>query len=304
MKFRDKINLLQKNLNLKEIELISFDEANGVSISVVSDNHEKLLLKVCLVGDKLNYHRYKNEAIKTLALTQEQTRDDVNYFSQLSRFNQTDDLFWLCRKFYHGDVLCSETKGIDGKFALDRYYVLSDKYISQPKKIILKLRESLDYLWGLSPAIIPGGEKIRFDLTEVDQFKLEKYVDFQLGEQLKLAKEFDGKNIAISVSDLVPPNIIISENDIIISDLEWLCQDNKFIDVAYFWLFLNRYPNWQKELINEFVQPENRIEFISALTRILLWWFDFVRRKFSESQQKLLLDSIWLEYLKDPKKVI
>jgi thiamine kinase-like enzyme len=99
------------------------------------------------------------------------------------------------------------------------------------------------------------------------------------------------------MGDFVPSNIIVTQDKkIVFTDFEYFCIDNSSLDLAYLWLYLWRYPDWQNELLKKYPNI-NQDDFQISVLRILLPLFV---RKFSSNDiysQKLYMKHKWREYL-------
>jgi len=272
-----------KGISFIEITPVKKDFDNGRFIVRGKIKRRDVLLKVLPKSDVNRVDSYKKEFMvdKILDKHNMDITKPVIIKAEVLTIGENKKYFWIIRKYYSGTSLSNYypdkafLRGYDvirKKFLLYRSRIIdsiSENIISSQKmtKDLRKLnatkssmyrRYETEYDIGI---VIKTGECIGRDLTKVNEL---------LGEHKKIyySNEFKVANMG----DLVPPNIIIRDVDnVIFSDYEWFCMDNNTMDVANLWLYLWRYPKWQKRLIEKLVTNDiQRKNFRYSVCRILL----------------------------------
>jgi len=91
----------------------------------------------------------------------------------------------------------------------------------------------------------------------------------------------DAKSAMVCMGDLNPANILVCDQEVYLTDFEWFGVDNDMYDIAFYWLFLWKYPDWQKSLTRRYVLSElDEENFRLNIIRITLscpWWNRFER---------------------------
>jgi hypothetical protein len=116
-------------------------------------------------------------------------------------------------------------------------------------------------------------------------------------------KMFNVENLAIQAVDLTPTNIfVLQDSEVLFSDFEWLGLENYMLDIAFLWLLLWRYPDWQKKLAEGAIGEEDLEYFQANIIRIILYAYEkLLQPDLSIKQEKyyreLLAGHVWTKYL-------
>lgn len=221
-----------------------------------------------------------------------------------------DGFNWLIREYIPGKSLGDDAKNHLQPLYLDSYSFLEKEFEYKDENILDNIVKDIKLFQQIK---ISNSEldkfncHQRFDLSKVSESDLEaisKGVGFGLDNQTKKVDlvESPGEHNVLTISDFAPSNILVSKtNQIYFSDFEWLCRDNYLIDFTFLWLYLWRYPKWQRGLIQRVIK--NQIDqkvFVSNLIKIILVTYPAI---FSAGKRNQVYVSgyknhIWTRYLK------
>ncbi|MFA7243822.1 MAG: hypothetical protein WC080_00835 [Patescibacteria group bacterium] len=219
--------------------------------------------------------------------------------------------FWSIRQYYPGNSLSM----LLPNESLMGYDILRNEFIDKDKIIVPKIIDNLESLQKISVESHELNnlkknfqQKYFEDLEDYNPENIGKYLGLSLINQQNFFANnkklyYSNENIKACNSDMSPANIIVRPGDnIIFSDFEQFCFDNLTIDFTYLWLFLWRYENWQKVLIELFITNEKLEEmFRSSIIRILFhmhkWPSISLKIKTTEESKKIDRTHIWARYL-------
>lgn len=151
-------------------------------------------------------------------------------------------------------------------------------------------------------------KRYKDNLSHYNYKEIEKELGFGLNQQLDYFKRyrkdyFSKESIKACNSDFSPANIIVQKyGKIIFSDFELFCYDNYTLDVSYFWLFLYKYPDWQKSLLKNLIKTENdRKYFRMSVIRILMHSYQWPALSMKVKNHNKFLEinksHLWAKYL-------
>ena len=225
--------------------------------------------------------------------------------------NENNKYFWIIRRYYPGSSLAK----FDKSESFWGYDKIRPKYMLRRKQIIAQVVEAISALQGLTNDFrklnIKKDEfpKRHFvNLSDNKPESIEKRLNLDLTPHQffynKIRSDYLLKENSLAcVADLSPANIIIREdNRLFFTDFEMFCFDNYTLDVAYLWLFLYQYPNWQSSLINALIRnDQDRGYFRASIIRILfqqIYWPAISSRvKDPREQDAYTKKHKWFKYL-------
>lgn len=286
--------------------LISFpqyllkDEKIGYFVIKGRIGNRAVLLKVVAktAKDKLDKLLYEKIAESFLL---DSEGDPIFRFPREVGQGENEHYVWLIRQFLTGESLAGYS---DRTKSLMGYDVIKNKFICSGAQVVDEIAESLNKLWSL-PVNQESKNKLssgRFakSIESYDIKAIEKGIGQNLGKQLKFycaikKRLFSKDNEKMCLGDLTPSNIIIGyDGHIILSDFELFCVDNYFVDVVFLWLFLWRYPDWQKLILERFVKTQDNRDFFRAnLIREIIAWYDY---KFNPKTESGSTKEIWAKH--------
>jgi hypothetical protein len=253
---------------------------------------EKRLKKEKIVDEIINNYNKNNQ----------QKIEKVDVLS----LDSNGDFIWLIRKYYLGESLANPVGQLSDLNVLLNHDLVNEKFSKNFKEIIGQVILNLKSLRKINDSRLE--DQNYFDSRFYKEINLEKCenngnkLGLDIGQIIKNYDKltfdyFDQRYSTASVNDLTPSNILVGDNlKIHLLDFELFALDNYTIDFVFLWLFLWRYPEWQKCLINDLIKSETDKEFFRvSLIRIVvsnLEWF--LRLPGEENRQ----GHIWIKYLK------
>jgi len=295
-KIFEKLNFQQKKTIKANLEEGHFNLLGTIA-------GKKVLLKVIFGRDSENWRNLQREILagKMISNYNSVHKSDQIHIAEVLASGKSGDALWLIRKYYEGESLSDNAT--DDKLTLWGYDILKKKYLKRKRVIIPAIVADLKSILKIDKKFIRDRDNLidvsarfKHDLESCDLNEIERDIGFGLKKQLNFYNEnknnyFSEKNIRVCIGDLVPSNILLTDtNQVILSDFAFFCLDNYLLDITYLWLFLWRYPNWQKEFLANFIKNKNdRDNFRLCLIReiISLGW-----------QKRLAkANHTWLRYL-------
>jgi len=221
-------------------------------------------------------------------------------------FGQNDEYCWVIRQFYKGTPFGKIPKIGDPFFS----HPVSRKFEINRTKICSMIVENVMSLQSFS-----NNDKTSHFQKRINNFivnhenRIENITQVNLSPMNILYDNIGDEYLSekwtkASICDLTPANIIVSEGqqDLVFLDLEWLSLDNSTIDFAYLWLFLWKFPLWQRELVINYQAVEGfRDDFFRiSIARIILYWYTRLLMIKENKQEKLaiLKNHVWTRYLR------
>jgi hypothetical protein len=234
---------------------------------------QEVLVKIVPKIFKKRADRFRKEfKVDSIISRQGQTEGQIIEVIHTKKIGETDHFVWLMRDFIQGKTLCLPQKNRK-KFPyvknVDTFY---PEFVDSRDSIIEGISRNLKNLQKINPAIIKKERfKPRFSFDLKSSAKaIEKELKISLANPVnyyqRIKSNFsDQRNLVASSGDLTPANIIISEKGrVYFSDFEWFCLDNYCQDLAFLYLFLYRYPAWQKMLLSKKIRSKKDREMFQA----------------------------------------
>jgi len=215
------------------------------------------------------------------------------------------DFIWLVRRFHPGVSLANPQGKLSELNVLFNHDLISNKFIGDYNKIIGQIANNLKFFRHINDKRLKNQDLFeprflkKIDFAAVERIYQKLNINFNKIETIynQLAPQyFDSKWFGANINDLMPSNVLIEGNKTVrLLDFELFSLDNYTIDICYLWLFLWRYPEWQKCLINDLIKCETdkeffRISLIRIVTSNLGW---FLRLPGEENRE----GHIWIKYL-------
>lgn len=291
---------ISQELGFKASKFIRIDDVNGLFIVAGEINNKKVTLKIIPLSFGPRIEWVKKDVLVTKLLSNK--KKSSFKIMNILREGETAKSYWFVREYIDGISL---SKFKEEGF-LTGYDLINQKYLTKQiiKKIILILKT--------------------FQLIEIKDEKLTEYhrfpisidkeanhVGHQLGIKLSairliykdhFAKYFSESKKVTTMGDFSPSNIIVKNESFYLFDFEHFGRDNYSIDIAYLWLFLWRYKEWQNILIKEMIKTdENKKFFLVSLARIILFIYNFkltnIRQSTAHKEISALKNFVWTRYL-------
>jgi len=305
-------NLLKK-LSITEIGKIKFDDTNGYFISSGLKENKEILIKVSPDNDLEKWIQYKKELKADKVINQiNSNKKGGKQIKKPSVINigKNESIQWLLREYIEGETLSEYdfNKPIKGYDVLKEDFVKKEYLIDQIANFINTCKNN-------SSGTISKFSSVNRYESNLDKLNLDNVcneINFDLFYSRKiynknLATYLNKSNLCVSFGDFIPSNILINNSEeVFISDFEWLSIDNNTTDGAMLWLFLHRYPKWQKRLIAKLIKNRNdQLLFNMSVIRIILnWYYGLYVLMYDDKSKMNLLNKKyfrkhqWLEYLK------
>lgn len=288
------IGIYHKDLNYGLVTIKGIWQEKVVLLKIISKAHPKKVQsfkKECLIEDYLTQIKGKKE-------------DNLPRTKVISN-NENSQFFWIIREYITGDSLANSSGYKEILFGYDK---IQDKYLSERDNYLRQISDGLSLLKTLNVNTRKSLQINRYkkEITDYNIKEIEAGIDIDLSKQLsffdKIRKEFFADiNLCATIGDLLPANIIITKDDkIIFSDFEWFSFDNYISDLSFLWLFLWRYPNWQKKLLIFNLNKKDENFFRVSLIRQIIGWYSNPfdpRFKVNKDQRKEYKKHIWSDYL-------
>ena len=246
-----------------------------------------VLLKIVPRKNKHRVETFKKEntIIKLIEKHNENFDNPLINITKVLVTGRNKKYFWIIRRYYPGTSMARLKLGKP----LLGYDKIRPKFIIKRGEYLNKITESITALQGLTNDFRKLGVKkelVKYRHFENIKINNPKKLEKELGIDLSDHQEFYKKikktylskeNIVATQADLTPANIIIrSDGMLYLSDFELFCFDNYTLDIAYLWIFLFRYPKWQKGLLeNTINNDQDRDFFRASIIRILfqqIYW--------------------------------
>lgn len=310
-RYTDLISVLgfkEKNSEIK-------DPALGLYVAIGELNLRDVILKVVPKTEVGKVRGFYKEALVD-NIIDKHNRDLANLIILKARVlavGQNEHLAWIMRRFYTGQALSvSKNKK---HHLIERLATIEKPYLAD-NTILDKIVSNLISLQKLTTDLRKFGirkeyfsRRFKVDLAGYNIKLFETGLGINLDNQIKYYEKhckeyFDKQNVTACTGDMTPSNIICKKDgQLIFSDFEWFCLDNKTVDTAFLWLFLYKYKKWQKQLITSLITNEmDRNHFRLSVMRIILYWFNNAFEsddldKQSVMNRKYFRKHVWARYL-------
>lgn len=303
---------LENQLKLENVIVLINSVANGVFIYKCDYQGGKALLKITPFSDQEKLFKQKKEVSVSEIISDFNSQNPQNQISFLKvlKSGVEEEHFWMLRVFEEGDSL-SGTSELEAIVPLRGYDYVKKNYLGGKDDFIKAIFENLKSLQSIDcnlfGQIKTWPKRFKSDFSDLNFTLAEQNLGISLKKTLNFYNEikddyFDNNNIKICVGDLNPANVIINhQNKVILTDFEYFCLDNYTLDLAFLWLYLWRYPDWQTEL-EKYIEPADEDYFRASIIRIVLPFYfkSFGTAKYETGQDQskdLYLKHIWLEIL-------
>lgn len=284
--------------------------SNGVFLFFGQHKGTKCVLKIIAKSNTERVAQLKVESEVDKAFQKfNADHNDVIKYAEFLSLGENKTFVWSLRKFYEGQSLAV----YDPRKSLIGYDLILPQYTSKLNEILPQVFKSIDAYSKIVPEDIAGHEKIfksRYHekLEEYDLKAIEDELSVNLNPQLAfysgIASEYhDSSNICGSMGDMGPANILVDDNlEVRLIDFELFCFENPAMDIAYLWLYLWRYPEWQNCLLqNTLLNEQDKDFFRASIIRILCFLYNFPSKFIKDLSDPRLKDynkkHIWRKYL-------
>ncbi len=296
---------LLRKLDITPKKLIFGDKNNKFFVQAGLQIHHPVLIKFAVNDERKKVEGFQKEKLVEDLLCKYPGNNQFNR-AKVIGFGQNDEYAWLIREYIDGECLGNYDERKDS--ILFGYDDLNSKFKDKYENVIDQLKNSLNFLIQIKEKENPRHNfKQRFPL-ELSPENIEKIEKFR-GNDLKNVIDFYEKkkddyfvHFSAVTSDLIPSNLFYNKGRVYFSDFEWFCFDNYLLDATYLWLFLWRYPQWQKAIEKQFLLTESdKIDFKLNLIRIIINcpWHERIINRFSNEE-----DFPWYDYLRKADKLI
>lgn len=300
----DSYKYILDSLKFLPEEVIRHDDANGQYILKGDFKGRLVLLKIIALKNKAKAENLNKEYLVTTELFKNKFFGDGLLLEKDKKF------VWYIREFIEGKSL-SQYNGSQ-LVALYDYDILDSALASKSSAIVPEISNLLKSVrTNKTKTSFPTSllsKRWSVDLENYDIEAIEKGVGSSLSRSASFYNAVKKaylapEKTAICLGDLVPANILFNDRTgkINFIDLEWVCLDNIEMDASFLWLFLWRYPEWQKKLLNFFGNGIDKDSFRASVIRQIIGWYDpFFRPKTiskENGQIKIYHDHIWVKYM-------
>lgn len=292
-----------------ELSSIKKDVQKGYYISHGKIAKKEVVIRILTKNDKLRVKNYKKELSIFKILETGIPKEILSRFACTWDLGEDDKFVWSVRDYVSGKVasLYEPSKMLMG------YDEIDPKIIQDEDLIISGVKENLKFLWSIDSPLDTDLFQERFN-REVDPKtikSIESGIGFSLSRQIDFYEQhkdqvFLPQNIKASFGDLIPANIIYSKNKkVFFLDFEWFSFDHYLADVSFLWLYLWRYPAWQKKLLDLLIVSEDdKVSFrINLIRQIIGFYSEYIFNdneapsKSVKEKREFFPKHIWTEYL-------
>lgn len=268
---------------------------------------QEVILKVARNSYKLKIEQLEKEIFIDNKIIKNIKKDKQINAVEVIEHGYNQDFSWVIRSFASGQSLAK----YNPKFPLLGYDLIEKKFLKSEKIIISQIKniiesiETVDISNYHSPML---KSRYQSDIKNYDIIAVEKYYDINLKNHLAFYEaNFENyskkSNIRLSIGDLTPANLIVDSTGVVaLSDYELFSLESNLMDLTYLWLFLWRYPNWQKLLIEDKILSEQdkiffRLNIIKILLFLYSWPWGCVSEITNEKKKEQNRLHIWKRYL-------
>ncbi|MFA5927017.1 MAG: hypothetical protein WC844_02530 [Patescibacteria group bacterium] len=296
----DKLSLIIEKVFLDD------DQTGGRFLAQGLIGSEKVFLKITAKSDTWTLYKFRRE-IASFDAMKKLFPSGNELFSKIPAVigsGESGDFFWVLRSYCPGETLAQYSQ-TPGRPLVYEYSLIKDKFLGDYVQILGDTISFLDSIREHDPeakGVDFSNEFLRpqfpRDLSTYDIKMIESEIGFSLQPQLDFYNSysetyFSRERLSVITGDLVPTNIIIKEDSsLVLTDFEWFIFDNFMMDIAQLWLYLYRYPVWQKELVGLGIKTKDDEEcFRASLIRLVVgngWhkvlsaekhqWIEYLRR--------------------------
>lgn len=300
-----------QSLNVSNIEIIRSGKEGRIFICKGLWQDKVVLVKILDKTSGKKLKQLNKEILVSKIITSKFDSEEL-LFTPVLLDGEDSRSRWVIREYMEGESLVKFDEG--KRTLLFGYDLVESRYMKNMPEIIESLREYLSKINSIKFNELPQAniydefKTPRFN-PKLDQEvirNIELICDVRL-EPLKFfydenSKLFSDNGVFSAIhGDFVPANIIVTDSSkIFVTDYEWFCFDHWIMDVAYFWLFLHKYPELQKRVIGLFITGESdRLAFRLSVIRSIVGWYSLLgyfkdgKIEISKNYEK----HIWIKYL-------
>lgn len=305
---KDYRNLIKK-INIYEKEVIRKNLKHGFFIIHGSYDKKDVLVKAVSKKEKDKVKSMEKEISVNQILQNKFKKIFIG--TKVIKVGQNKDFVWIIRDYYEGESLANSE---DKNEIICGYDKLQKKYLSYKTTIIKQVIKNLNLLRKIDIntfKAVPFFEgKYKIDLEKYYLSDIENGIQYDINKSVnyynKIKKDFFNKdNVKANIGDLNPSNVIITkEIKVLFADFEWFSFDNYMMDLSFFWLFLWRYPDWQKEFLEKAINNNSdKLFFLASIIRQIIGWYDHIYRNDRLLTSNVISDRInyknhiWTKYL-------
>lgn len=297
MNYQNDFDKLLTQLDFKQEEVFKQNAESGDFLIRGIFQGKKVVLKVVSKEEPAKIRKIKKEFFVDRLLPNLNT-------TRMIVEGETELLFYGIRQYLDAQVLSGQN--VDQ--TLFGYDQIDPKY-AQNWSILNQIISSVDQIRAVSVAKAQEVFASEFTCKRYKLCPLEKKTLPQMPEsvweQSKKSIEYFNDNYkllkdeVVSNGDLNPANVLIEEDGkVCLIDLEWFGVENRMYDIAFFWLFLWRYPEWQKRWLENYLKTEEDQKLFQLNLIYLIGncaWFN----RFEKFEEKYGFTHAWLSYLQN-----
>lgn len=281
---KDEVRKIVENLRFHIIEIIRDDRVSGYFISHGKILDQDILLRVVPKNEHQKTDNIEKEAIVDKIIDRHNAKFPKNIIikPKVLALGETTNFVWITR-----DYLQATTLGkIDKRMKLHGYDTIQNKYLDNKEetvdRIVSKIKDFRKIIPDFAEQKKDQSRFVNRFKSDIDQYDL-SWAKRELGVDIdNLLPFYRGnyldycapKNQVVNTGDLLPCNIMDASGELIFFDLEFFGLDNYMFDVAFLWLFLWRYRDWQTSLLKEMVRTKSDEDhFRASIIRSLVGWY-------------------------------
>jgi hypothetical protein len=311
--YREAYKKLIKELNFQELQVVRKDFNEGVFLLTGQINKKPVFFKIFPLFDKRRLEGIRKE-VKVDKIIKKHNEMRTSVFidrTEILNYGNNKDFNWLIRTFYQGETLGQIKSSLENAIFADKLSVIRREFLLNRDNIINQIAKNIfDFRTINYSDEFLFSRRYKSNIEEYDIGTVEEALNIKLKNQLFFYKfnkiqYFRKSNINACIGDLTTTNILIKNNgDLFFSDFEWFSFDNQMMDIAFLWLYLWRYPDWQHIFLKHFIEEQkDKFNFRASIIRILTDLFNLKFDKKIILNDKILgvrkayKNHIWAKYL-------
>lgn len=275
--FDQNYNDLIKSIGFHHLFFIRNNPTKRRFLSVGEINGKKRLLKIIPSSDSQRKALFEKEERVSKILASSPSLKAVRVLG----LGHYGEFVYMLRDFVEGQSLANydENKSLYGFDEINANYLNNFSILDQIIAIIQDIQAQKEaFLQDFDDRYVSRFPK-KFDQEKIQQ--IENSTGVKLSNQLNFLQQHQDvlldKGSTVFMGDLTPANLIItSNNQVYVSDYEQFALDSYMLDFAHFYIFLWRYPDWQKYLLYKIIaSDDDKMSFVFCLTRVLFHLYDW-----------------------------
>lgn len=287
MNYLNELDSLMKEINFASSKILRSISSRGYFIILGKYRNLDVVLRTAPITDLAKTIRFKreHEASKILASFNSNSKISVVNFTKVIDVQESRSLCWSIRSYSKDQTLAIDERYLQDE--LHGYDVIRRKFIDNYQPIVENIINTVLSVQKIDGNIIDKDvsnklftPRLDRSLEKIDIKKIERILEIKIKNSIdfynhNIDEYCDNCNTCANMGDLIPPNIIVGpDNQITLYDYEWFCLDNYMVDFSSLWLFLWRYPKWQKALNSVIITSDKDKKFFRmSLVRELISWF-------------------------------